>query len=219
MRSQRLFKNDEAFTGLEAAIVLTAFIVVAAVFAYVVLGAGFFTTQKSKEVIHTGTEQATSSVELAGDVIATAWNDTDPANNTLPYTEVRDITIFVELTAGQNPADLVHNRTVLSYKDENDYIPDLYQNDSGDYTNYSITTSHTPDSAITWIINDSTLDPDNVDDDLLESGEKAAITVNVTNYDLKANKEFTLELKPSQGATLYIKRTLPPALDAVMDLK
>ena len=32
---------EEAFTGLEAAIVLIAFIVVAAVFSYVVLGAGF----------------------------------------------------------------------------------------------------------------------------------------------------------------------------------
>ncbi|NLN43327.1 MAG: flagellin, partial [Methanosarcina sp.] len=33
-------KNDRAFTGLESAIVLTAFVVVAAVFSYVVLGAG-----------------------------------------------------------------------------------------------------------------------------------------------------------------------------------
>ena len=41
-------KNDEGFTGLEAAIVLIAFVVVAAVFSYVVLGAGFFTTQKAQ---------------------------------------------------------------------------------------------------------------------------------------------------------------------------
>ncbi|MHC1629400.1 MAG: archaellin/type IV pilin N-terminal domain-containing protein, partial [Methanoculleaceae archaeon] len=40
-----LNRNERAFTGLEAAIVLIAFIVVAAVFSYVVLGAGFFTTQ------------------------------------------------------------------------------------------------------------------------------------------------------------------------------
>ena len=39
--------NEEGFTGLEAAIVLIAFIVVASVFSYVVLGAGFFTTQKA----------------------------------------------------------------------------------------------------------------------------------------------------------------------------
>ncbi|MHC1630638.1 MAG: archaellin/type IV pilin N-terminal domain-containing protein, partial [Methanoculleaceae archaeon] len=62
--------NERAFTGLEAAIVLIAFIVVAAVFSYVVLGAGFFTTQKSQETVHTGVQQASSSVELMGNVYA-----------------------------------------------------------------------------------------------------------------------------------------------------
>ncbi len=40
---RKFTKNDAAFTGLEAAIVLIAFVVVAAVFSYVMLGAGFFT--------------------------------------------------------------------------------------------------------------------------------------------------------------------------------
>ena len=57
-------KDEKGFTGLEAAIVLIAFVVVAAVFSYVMLGAGFFTTQKSQEVVHTGVTQASSSVEL-----------------------------------------------------------------------------------------------------------------------------------------------------------
>ena len=43
-------KRDNAFIGLEAAIVLIAFVVVAAVFSYVMLGAGFFATHKSQEV-------------------------------------------------------------------------------------------------------------------------------------------------------------------------
>ena len=43
--------SSDAFTGLEAAIVLIAFVVVAAVFAYVVLGAGFFTTQNAQKTI------------------------------------------------------------------------------------------------------------------------------------------------------------------------
>ncbi|MDD3407298.1 MAG: flagellin, partial [Methanomicrobium sp.] len=60
--------KEEGFTGLEAAIVLIAFVVVAAVFSYVVLGAGFFTTQKSQEVIYTSVDQASSSVEILGDV-------------------------------------------------------------------------------------------------------------------------------------------------------
>ena len=71
--NNKLLKDERAFTGLEAAIVLTAFVVVAAVFSYVVLGAGFFTSEKSKEVIHTGVEQATSSMEIGGYVIGHGW--------------------------------------------------------------------------------------------------------------------------------------------------
>ena len=66
----KFVKDVKGFTGLEAAIVLIAFVVVAAVFSYVMLGAGFFTTQKSQEVVHTSVTQASSSVELSGDVIA-----------------------------------------------------------------------------------------------------------------------------------------------------
>lgn len=63
-------KDDRAFTGLESAIVLTAFVVVAAVFSYVVLGAGFTTSDTVKKTIDEGVKQTTSSIELAGDVIA-----------------------------------------------------------------------------------------------------------------------------------------------------
>lgn len=38
---KQIISKEDGFTGLEAAIVLIAFVVVAAVFSYVVLGAGF----------------------------------------------------------------------------------------------------------------------------------------------------------------------------------
>ncbi|MBN1165811.1 MAG: flagellin [Methanospirillaceae archaeon] len=59
-------KKEAAFSGLEAAIVLIAFVVVAAVFSYVMLGAGFFATQKSQEVTYSGIKQATSNMVLDG---------------------------------------------------------------------------------------------------------------------------------------------------------
>ena len=73
-RTRKSLRRDKrGFTGLEAAIVLTAFVVVAAVFSYMVLGAGFFSTEKAKEVVHTGVEKATSSADIAGDVIGHGW--------------------------------------------------------------------------------------------------------------------------------------------------
>ena len=95
-------KDKRAFTGLEAAIVLTAFIVVAAVFSYMVLGAGFFSTEKAKAVVHTGVESATSSAELVGDVIGTGGG-----------TNITAINFTIQLTAGQSSIDL--NESIISF--------------------------------------------------------------------------------------------------------
>jgi flagellin FlaB len=77
MSMMKLFKNEDAFTGLEAAIVLIAFVVVAAVFSYVMLNAGFFATQEAQRTVHTGSQQASSSLEIIGNVYGRTNNTTD----------------------------------------------------------------------------------------------------------------------------------------------
>ncbi|KAF5082981.1 archaellin/type IV pilin N-terminal domain-containing protein [Methanoculleus horonobensis] len=62
--------DDRAFTGLEAAIVFIAFIVVAAVFAYVVLGLGMTTSQKSQETMHAALGEAGSALRPGQSIIA-----------------------------------------------------------------------------------------------------------------------------------------------------
>ena len=51
-----------------AIVLFVGFIIVAAVFSYVVLGAGFFTTQKAQETVYTGVGQATSNIQMIGQV-------------------------------------------------------------------------------------------------------------------------------------------------------
>ena len=115
-----IFRKDEkAFTGLESAIVLTAFVVVAAVFSYVVLGAGFTTSDTAKRAIDEGVKQTTSSVELAGDVIA--------KGNLIP--RYRTLVVTLQLTAGQSPVDIGANNSsglmIVSYTDNATYVPDV----------------------------------------------------------------------------------------------
>ncbi len=66
----RADSDEEAFTGLGAAIVFIAFIVVAAVFAYVVLGVGMTTSQKSQETMHAALGEAGSVLRPGYAVIA-----------------------------------------------------------------------------------------------------------------------------------------------------
>lgn len=67
--------NDRAFTGLEAAMVFIAFIVVASVFAYVALGAGFFTTQKTEETMYAAVQQVGSVIQVVEPVMVQASAD------------------------------------------------------------------------------------------------------------------------------------------------
>jgi len=63
-------KDEVAFSGLEAAIVLIAFVVVAGVFSFVMLGTGFLVTQKAEEITYSGMKQTTSNLLLDGYIYA-----------------------------------------------------------------------------------------------------------------------------------------------------
>ena len=69
---RKMQRDERGITGLETAIILIAFVVVASVFAYTVLSAGIFSAQKGQEAVYTGLQQARSTLELKGDVVATA---------------------------------------------------------------------------------------------------------------------------------------------------
>ena len=184
----KLSKNDRGFTGLEAAIVLIAFVVVAAVFSYVMLGAGFFTTQKSQEVVHTGVTQASSSLAPSGDVIV---------NSTTPN-QANWITFYVTNTAGGTPVDL--DKTVVTFTDNDDFVTKSYNSGLNGWTYNPVVyeTGH--------------------NDNLLESGEKYKIIMDLNTFAPNnrpgVNEQIKIEVKPPEGAVLSITKTMPPALAA-----
>ncbi|WP_448577911.1 archaellin/type IV pilin N-terminal domain-containing protein, partial [Thermosphaera sp.] len=59
----------KGIVGIEAAIVLIAFVIVAAALAFVVINMGMYTTQKSKEVMQQGLNEATTALEVDGSVL------------------------------------------------------------------------------------------------------------------------------------------------------
>lgn len=67
---RRLTRDESGVTGLETAIILIAFIVVASVFAYTILSAGLFSAQKTEEVARGGIEDAESTIVVSSNVIA-----------------------------------------------------------------------------------------------------------------------------------------------------
>ncbi len=183
----KLVKNEDAFTGLEAAIVLIAFIVVAAVFSYVVLGAGFFTTQKSQEVVHTGVAQASSNLEVSGPVvIACAVDD-----------KVGSITFYLQLAAGGSPIDMEKVTYAVSTKSNLESY--LYDNVTVAWYKGGIEVDDPANQLLEKF--------EFVKVTIGGAGDLALPNIEV-------NDKFVVEIRPDQGAAYPLERNAPPSLEA-----
>ena len=92
--------------GIEAAIVLIAFVIVAAALAFVVLNMGFSTTQKAKTAIIAAIEEAGSALEVAGKMTAAG----DVQNQTL-----RIVSFPLKIVSGGATANLDGNATAIRF--------------------------------------------------------------------------------------------------------
>ena len=221
-------ERQHGITGLETAIILIAFVVVASVFAFTVLSTGIFASERSKETVFSGIQEAQSTLEPRGSLIAyagkigatsTLFKMTFLLSNAIAGEPV-DLTPAYSTDGSDDDPDTIAGAkqvTVISYRDKNQFLPDIPW-------------------TISWPGEDD-------GDNLLENNEKAEVTVwiltrdnTVTNVNsdssvkvltngissdslvLATNDEFTLEVKPASGAVLNLRRVLPSQFDTVMDL-
>lgn len=180
--------SHDAFTGLEAAIVLIAFVVVAAVFSYVVLGAGFFTAQKSQETVYKSVEQATSNIQMVGNVYGLA---------STPASGINAIEFTISLTPGAPDADLTR-MTVMFSSDTVSPVIYEYGGATADTTHYSAVLSGTttPAPAIT---------------------QTQQVTVHIDldgAAKLTQSKRYTVEIRPVKGSTYSFSRMTGPNIFA-----
>ena len=198
-------RKEDAFTGFEAAIVLIVFLVVAAAFSYVVLGTGFFTAEKSREVMHTGISQTSSSVEVVGDVIGMA-NVADK--------RLESVLVTVKLSPGSDAIDF--DGVVILYSDENNVKSLVRKTEPG-----STTTKVGKDSGYAsrgeWYIHERL---NSNDDILLELFEQYTLTAGIPgDVDVVLDHPFTLEIRPAGGQSYAITRITPSRFTAVNILR
>lgn len=174
---------------------LIAFVVVAAVFSYVVLGAGFFTTQKAQETVHTGIQQASSTLEVVGNVYGTGSE-----------TSMDSIKFTVALAPGGTPVDF--SKVTMTYS--NGTILQTLNQTTG---NYPVSNVSAGEWGVMKVNNDQNATASNK---LLESGEQFEISaMPPTGDEILPNDKFTLEIKPSVGAAFDVTRTAPAGLKPV----
>ena len=182
--------GERGITGLETAIVLIAFVVVASVFSFSVLSSGLQSSDQSKQAIHEGLSEARGTLEIRGSVIA---EDSDSNG------EIDKVYFQLANAAGGEPVDLTQEMTVIRY---NGATQSVYFDAAG---GFSVVPVGDADS-----------------DNLLEPGEMIEVTLLDLENKLAANlvsgSIFTVEVIPSQGALLFIERSIPALVAEFNDL-
>jgi flagellin FlaB len=200
-------KIKKGIVGIEAAIVMIAFVVVAAALAFVVLNMGFYTTQRSKEVMSQGLAQASSALEIDGTVLAKV---------DLGTKNLSCVIIPVRLSAGQKDVDLTPGKADIAVwiigKGGKTNTYNASSQAINNQSNFDIDSlcdaASTNGVAVIW------RNPNN-GDKVLQAGEKILVVIDFETLferGLKSYDVFKVEIKPPIGSALTIERTVPASL-------
>jgi archaeal flagellin FlaB len=192
-------RGELAFTGLEAALILIAFIVVAAVFSYTILNTGFMVTQQSRNTIFTAVEQTTSTLDMSSDVYGIGEAGTS--------TELYKINFTARIAPSGSPVDF--EKVVMTYsnssymenlrRDPATYNPSGCTKNSGSWAVYQRTGNSGPGN------------------NLLDESEMFFISA-CPSQPIVGGDSFTLEVKPSVGVALSLNRRVPNQVRTVNSL-
>jgi len=228
-------KQRRGILGIESAIVMIAFVVVAAALAFVVLNAGFGTTQKSKTTINEGLQAATGAVEVAG--LVTGQNR---GAATTPE-KLEFYSIPIKLASGANAVNLQKELTAVRYFSNSIKYDNIYKG--------PVRTSPTYDSELSMLSNvnrdctvgvsgDKIYDSDDdaytlpnhtcafiwwsssvEDNDILDGGEVAVLTIVFKDEDRPAELDrIVAELVPSGASVLTVERVVPTITTTIVNM-
>jgi flagellin FlaB len=180
--------DETGITGLETAIILIAFVVVAAVFAFVVLSTGLFSSERSKESVYAGLAKTRGTMELSSGIVA---------RSNAGLTQIDTLEFDLVLAAAGDQVNLdptaVSNRTVITYIDAAIVVPDVA------YTT----------AVITGNANNMLEQGELI---------RVTANIAAAGATVGPNGIFTLEIKPPTGSYLVVQRSAPPALLPIIQL-
>jgi flagellin FlaB len=185
----RAARAERGITGLETAIVLTAFVIVSSVFAFAALSVGLFSTDRARDTITAGLLQTRGAMELRGAVIA---EDTDENGY------VDKIILQVANSAGGAAVNLTPGVALVRYWDED-------QNVTLGAGNFSALGQGNAD-------NDNLLEVGETFQITL-TGLEALL-----DPDLGIRTSFVVQIMPPGAPVLYLERSTPVALSKFNDL-
>jgi flagellin-like protein len=245
---KRFLRNKKAISGIETAIVLIAFIIIASAFAYAVMNMGFLATQKSQQVVLGGLQAASSALVVDGPVYGYAGTTTG-ANAQLA-------TIIFWLKTAQGGVDMSPTKTTISFQNPRGVWSNIYFCSDG--TDNAINTADCPGVSSDDVtsgqaqyfqvngeyfyagLGATTLYWETGSGMLLTANGKVRVTIDLSKIGVSAtqpsgpgtdtnnnggpsglinkDEEFIIIIKPPTGPLLNIDRVAPGAVATVNNL-
>ena len=228
--------------GVESAIVMIAFVIVAAALAFVVLNMGFATTQKAKTTIISSLAEASSSLEIAGKVIGIG----DISANALNVTAVP-----LKIASGGDSVNLSPATAAVKYLQNSITYDDIYEgtltlaaddndgNADGQWTSTENAFADADGGAIAcidenpflggadadlddfptttcafiyWTVNDN-------NNDIIDQGEHVTLAIAYAVGDRPTSLDkIRAEILLPTGASLTVERQVPSITTEIVDL-
>jgi len=229
-------QSHRGVIGVESAIVMIAFVIVAAALAFVVLNMGFTTAQKAKTTIISGLGESGSSMQVSGKVVGVGCTGAGGGCDSTPYLNA---TAFpIKVTSGGDAVDLSATTTAIKYLSNSVEYDDIYagpisgaeyrslslafdQADTEAGTGFDAFNSKQPitgnatsstSAIVYWSVQKNT-------NAILDEGEHAIIAIAYKSADRPIELDkIRVEVIPATGASLTVERQVPNIVSAVVDL-
>ena len=226
--------------GVESAIVMIAFVIVAAALAFVVLNMGFSTTQKAKTTIISSLGEASSSLEVAGKVVGSGQISDAKLNVTA---------VPIKIASGGDSVNLAIATAAVKYVSNDNSYDDIL---AGVLTTTGVDTdgpadgqwtsleAATGDAATQNFITEDPFDGGadaDVDDypletaafiywtvnsnnnSILDEGEHAVLAIAYKSSDRPTSLDkIRAEIIVPTGASLTVERSVPVITNTVVDM-
>lgn len=239
---KQLVQQKRGIIGLEAAIVLIAFVIIAAAFSFMVINQGLFATERGKTVIQEGLKQASTPLTVDG----TLFMRTTPEGKTV------NVIIIPVKAFGVKYVAMGTDQTVMTMKIgpkawANAYLGVLYIGYNATGGNYNATgytydpTGYEFDDFVGFQLANQTMTGESCsiyvnetysvgynntlttgialavantnDDEALDTGEKGFLIVTLADEDAAfARAEINIEIRLEKSATLSIEFTIPESM-------
>jgi flagellin FlaB len=221
--------------GVESAIVLIAFVIVAAALAFVVLNMGFTTAQKAKTTIVSTLAEAGSSLEIEGKSIGSSYQPLGGPSS------LNTTSFPIKIAGSGDSVNLDPSHTAIKYLSnlltyDNIYGGTLNSLNPSTYSSLETATNAASPLYFTLSPYEGGLDGDADDwplettafiywtvarntNDILEAGEHANLAIVFAAGDRPQELDtIRVEIIPPAGASLTISRQIPNITTEVVDL-